>query len=298
MPTEWHDSAKKLFERDPELVADILRDLMGVSSLKGVRLTPFPQVISDKPPGDLIPDLLFLAGPTREPVRCIIVEIQKGDSEDKRRQWPRYLTALWTKYGCPVDLLVICPDEVTARWCGQPIPTNLEEFTCRPKPLPPSRVPAITSAEEVAANPGLGVLSVAYHGADPAVADAFVAGTASAGADLGRTYYDYGYDMSADAVQNMLEELMTTTYRWPHSPTLRKEHEAGFVEGKAEGKAEAKAEAEVKGERNTVLMVLKARNLTPTDEQRELVSACDDLGTLKQWAERAVTATSTEDVFK
>ena len=231
MPTNWHDSAKKVLE-DDTLVGIVLRDCVQVDLGEGTRLTPLPQVVSDKPPADLTPDLVFAAGPVAEPARVVVVEIQKEPSRDKRRQWPRYLTAFWTKCTCPVDLLVVCPDEAVARWCAEPIRTSLEDFTCRPKVLPPSRIPAITCAADVAALPGLGVLSVAYHGAAPGVANAFVAGMASLDPARGKNYYDYGCDMSAPAVRLLLEELMNTTYREIHSPTLRKEHEEGREEGR------------------------------------------------------------------
>jgi hypothetical protein len=44
--------------------------------------------------------------------------------------------------------------------------------------------------------------------------------------------------------------------------------------------------------------VLRARDLQVTDSQRDLVSACDDLEQLKQWAEAALTAERTSDVFQ
>lgn len=83
---------------------------------------------------------------------------------------------------------------------------------------------------------------------------------------------------------------MSSTYQMPHSPTLRKKFEAGLAEGKAK-------EA-VKRERKTVHRLLKARGLTPTEEQSASVEACEDLATLELWSERAETATSTDDVFK
>ena len=58
------------------------------------------------------------------------------------------------------------------------------------------------------------------------------------------------------------------------------------------------AAGEVAGERNTIRMVLKACGLTPTEEQAERVEACDDLDTLKKWAEAALTATNADDIFQ
>lgn len=93
----------------------------------------------------------------------------------------------------------------------------------------------------------------------------------------------------------MMEDLvLSSTDQIPLSPSYQRVHDAGVAEGEAKGEIKAA----IKSGRNTVLMVLKARNLEPTSEQRRLVETCEDLETLKLWAERAVTATSTGDVFR
>jgi hypothetical protein len=45
-------------------------------------------------------------------------------------------------------------------------------------------------------------------------------------------------------------------------------------------------------------MVLKARGLRPTDSEQQLVADCTDLDQLRKWAEAAVTATTTSEVFE
>lgn len=83
---------------------------------------------------------------------------------------------------------------------------------------------------------------------------------------------------------------MASTH-WPVHSKLGKEHYGrGLAEGRAEGRAE--------GERNTVLMVLKARGLRPSETEQQLIAACTDLDQLKKWAEAAVTATTTSEVFE
>ena len=60
---------------------------------------------------------------------------------------------------------------------------------------------------------------------------------------------------------------------------------------------EGLAEDEAIGERNTIRMVLKARRLTLTQDQGKLIDDCDDLSQLKKWAEAALTAEKTSDIF-
>jgi hypothetical protein len=61
------------------------------------------------------------------------------------------------------------------------------------------------------------------------------------------------------------------------------------VEGKVEGKIEAKAEA--------VLALLSRRGIPVSDEARARIEACADIATLDLWFARAITASSTEEVF-
>jgi hypothetical protein len=97
--------------------------------------------------------------------------------------------------------------------------------------------------------------------------------------------------MSPRAVCEILEAIVASTGHWPVYSKLGKEHYGrGLAEGRAEGRAE--------GERNTVLMVLKARGLTPTESEQHLVATCTDLDQLKKWADTAVTATTTSEVFQ
>jgi hypothetical protein len=58
------------------------------------------------------------------------------------------------------------------------------------------------------------------------------------------------------------------------------------------------AEGELAGERNTVLMVLKAPGLRPGESEQQQVAACTDLDQLKKWAEAAVTAPTASQVFQ
>ena len=58
-----------------------------------------------------------------------------------------------------------------------------------------------------------------------------------------------------------------------------------YYRGMAEGKAAA------------VLRVLAVRNLSPTEEQRQAVLACQDQAQLERWLDEAVTAASIATLF-
>jgi hypothetical protein len=226
-----------------------------------------------------------------------VVEAQQERSEGKRQKLPRYAAALWLEFDCPVDVLVICPDETTAAWYAKPIPTKVPGYTFQPRVLHPSRVPSITNARQAARDPAMAVLSVAYHGHDRAVADAFVAGVGSLGGERGLQYYEYGYNMSPRAVCAILEELVTTTH-WPvYSPFAKLHYGRGKAEGLEEGRSEGRTEGLIEGERRALLEVLHARGLEVTEDHRAHVAECTDLEQLKAWVRSAVTAASTSDLF-
>jgi hypothetical protein len=85
------------------------------------------------------------------------------------------------------------------------------------------------------------------------------------------------------------------TTHWPVYSPIAKEH---FGKGKAEGKDEGKAEGKAEEAQATVLMVLEARGLNPTDSERTQVGGCTDLDQLRKWTVAALTASSTRDVFQ
>ena len=145
-------------------------------------------------------------------------------------------------------------------------------------------------------------MSVAYHGADAAVVDAFAAGILSLSPAEAKKYYEYGLRMSPEVVRDALERLMATKYNEPFSKLglsyYGQGREEGLEQGLEQGLEAGREQGLVAGERGTVLMVLKARSLPVSESQRARIDACDDLATLKEWAEAALTAATAEDLFK
>jgi hypothetical protein len=182
-------------------------------------------------------------------------------------------------------VLVVCRDDQTSDWYARPIPTNLRGYTHYPVVLRPSQVPVIRDSADAAERPAVAALSVAYHGTDPGVCQAFADALQSLPPEQAAKYHEYAFDMSPLAVREILEEIMAST-AWPvHSP-FAKEH---FGRGKAEGKAEGEADA--------VLLVLKARCMVVSDAERDRIVECTDLGQLQLWVIRAATAEKTSDLF-
>jgi hypothetical protein len=289
MPSSWHDSVTTIFTEDPELAVQIVTSLNGARLPDGIAVRAEAASFNDRPSTDFQADAVIVAGSARDPVRAVIVEAQKRTLPDKPPQWARYAAQLWTFLRCPVDVLVICPDAKAAFWYARPVPTTLPGYTHLPIVLPPSAVPAIVSAKEAAARPAMAALSVAYHGANPAVCRAFIGGLSQLPHDDAVKYHEHAFNMAPLVVQRILEQLMTSD-TWPVYSPFAKEH---FGRGKQEGKREGKQE----GEAEAVLLVLEARGLEVTDAERERITGCTNLRQLKKWITRAATAEKTSDLF-
>jgi hypothetical protein len=285
MPSAWHDSVTELFRQTPDLAVEILRDLMGVPLPAVIGARVEPPGFNDRPSTDFDADVVIVAGPRHDPVHGIIVEAQQGRRPEKLDAIARYAAALWLMLRCPVDVLVICPDAETATWYGRPITTTLTGYMPCPRALHPDLVPAITDASQVTADPGMGALSVAFHGEVAEVRAAFVAGLTPLKSE-GTQYYEYGYCLSPTVVRKLLEELVAST-SWPVYSPFAKEH---FGRGLAEGEA--------KGEADAVLLVLEARGLDITDAQRDRITGCTDLDQLRTWVRRAATLTAASELFE
>jgi hypothetical protein len=62
-------------------------------------------------------------------------------------------------------------------------------------------------------------------------------------------------------------------------------------------RAEGEAQEKIRGQRHTIRMVARARDLVLSDEQSRLIEDCDDLATLTKWSNTALTAKHPDDIF-
>ena len=93
------------------------------------------------------------------------------------------------------------------------------------------------------------------------------------------------------ASRQRMEEIMSTTFKRDFIDDLEDEAEArGEARGQARGEARGKAE--------DILRLMEARGLKPTEVQRKQVTDCADLTQLNLWFDRAITATTTDEVLR
>src|SRR5215475_13006087 len=163
MPSPWHDGVVHVFRDEPGLAMQVLRDCAGARVPAGLTCRLESPAFNDRPSSDFAADTVVVMGPPRQPAHAVVVEAQQARDGQKRGQLPRYAASLWLLLRCPVDVLVICPDQTTADWYAQPIATSLNGYTLYPHSVGPRQVPAVTDSAFIAASPGLAALSVAMH---------------------------------------------------------------------------------------------------------------------------------------
>ncbi|GIH70422.1 RpnC/YadD family protein [Sphaerimonospora thailandensis] len=301
MPSAVHDTLNLMFRNRPELAVEMLRDQLGVAMPGGLPVQLVGNELNDRPSKDLYPDTVITVGPRHHPVQAIIVEIQREEDEAKQAQLPRYAAALWLQLRCPVRVLVICPQAKVAAWAAKPIPTELPGYTLICHVIGPEQIPVVVDPGKAAAHPELAALSVMTHGDREEVLEAFVAALQHLPGEHAPQYYEYAFRLASEAARHLMEKLMESAV-WPvYSPFAQKHYgkglEAGRAAGLEAGRAAGLQEGRAEGEARAVLAVLQVRGIPFSDADHARITTCTDLDRLDAWARRAVTATSTADLF-
>jgi hypothetical protein len=78
-----------------------------------------------------------------------------------------YVTTVHARLGCPVMLLVVCPQQAVADWCAQPIVIGEPGLVLAPVVLGPDRIPLLTDLDAARRTPELAVLATIAHGNRP-----------------------------------------------------------------------------------------------------------------------------------
>jgi hypothetical protein len=131
----------------------------------------------------------------------------------------------------------------------------------------------------MAANPALATLSFVMHSEqNTQVTDAFTEAMTLLPKAIAPKYTELAYRMSSDTLRKILKGIMATE-TWPVYSPFAKEHYG-------------------RGEADAILLVLKARGVTVTDEQRDRIIHSTDLDQLKEWVTRAATVSDASGLFR
>lgn len=300
MPSYLHEALVELFRHRPSLAAELLADPLGIEVPAHQQVRLESGELGDLSPTEYRADAVVTLSGGGAPVLAVVVEAQLRRDDDKRRSWPVYVATLHARLGCPVMLLVVCPDPATAGWCGTPIVLGHPGFVLTPLVLGPDRVPVVIDEGRAGRSPELAVLSAMAHGSHPRrdlILQALLAALESVDRDHANLYADVVLAALPEAARHHLEELMAIrTYEY-QSDFARRYYGQGRAEGEAKGRAEGEAKGKAEGEAKAVLAFLAARGIEVPNDAYERITDCTDLEQLDIWIRRAATAASVQDLF-
>lgn len=69
-------------------------------------------------------------------------------------------------------------------------------------------------------------------------------------------------------------------------------------EGRAQGRDEGRDEGIAQGQASAILLILEQRGIRVPDAARERITSCGDLGLLRTWLTRSLTAMSAAEIFE
>jgi len=291
VPSHLHETLVEMFRSRPVLAAELLGGPLAVAVPAFEQAQLSSGELTDVDPAEFRADAVVTLTAGEAPVLAVVVEVQLQPKKRKRQSWPAYVANLHARLGCPVLLLVVCPDPAVAAWAAKPVVVGEPGLVLTPLVLGPGQVPVVTDAGLARRSPELAVLSALAHGGRPGqagVLEALLAGLRAVGDDRAGLYADVVLAVLPAAARDYLEALMTTTYEY-QSDFARRYFNQGEAEGEARGRAE--------GEASAVLAILDAREVEVPDDVRADITGCTDLDQLDTWVRRAATATKIHELF-
>ncbi|HEY6495596.1 MAG TPA: hypothetical protein VIZ43_20135, partial [Trebonia sp.] len=242
MVTPQHEAMHRIFQHDRELFARTMRHVFHEDVPVPLQVSILDTDMTESRPhmrrGDsvLLAELL-VEGKAEKYV--VIVESQMRPDKEKERRWPYYVAYLHDKYQCPVVLLVVCNDGVTADWARTPITIGLPGIACMivlARVVGPDNLTAITDPVQAKEDVGLAVLGAITHSRSRQINDILEAlaealdtidtGTATVLAELAEAGL-------ADTDGLTIWRALMTTSTYPYVSHLRSQ---GREEGRQEGR--------------------------------------------------------------
>lgn len=136
-----------MVRRQPQLVPTILRTVFDLEFPDQADATISSESFADFEPAELRCDATVLLDDPSKPSHGVVVEVQTRFEKGKLYSWPAYLATLRRRYKCGTTLLVICPDQASARACAKPIDMGHPGWVLKPLTFHPGMLPRMTDPE-------------------------------------------------------------------------------------------------------------------------------------------------------
>ncbi|MHC5904054.1 hypothetical protein ACVNF4_09130 [Streptomyces sp. S6] len=288
----------RIIQQDPGVFVRVAR-ANGIPFADVVTSKEMPTDLTENHPLERRVDSLLRIYTADSESYLLVVEAQRKKDEDKTASWAYYLSYLYSKYKIPPVLVVVCEDRATAEWAAGPIHIGLKEWTAltlHPIVLGPDNVPVFTTQEQAARDIPMTVLSAILHHRDPeirAILEALVLALRDL-QERDESAAEHFVELTAQGLgkgpyAELWRELVAIDTSFFVSPLSEGIREEGREKGREEGRAVGRAE--------DILRILDRRGVTVSDSDRDLITSCTDLSTLDRWFDRAITATSADEVF-
>ncbi|MFJ4487138.1 hypothetical protein ACIP3D_32865 [Streptomyces longwoodensis] len=286
-----HEGMHRVFQKDPGLVTRTCQQILHIPFPEPREFAVLNADLTEIEPVERRVDTLLRAD-TDEGTYLLVIEAQGKRDESKRGSWAYYLSYLYAKYGWEPVLIVVTQSSATARWAARPIRLGLpgwHSLTLRPLVLSPDNVPVITDEKEAARDVALAVFSAMTHGRGrgaAAILEPLAAALETVEPETAVVFAELVEACLVDAqAQEIWRNLMAPVNYFFKNPVAEKVRDEGREEGREEERAAM------------VLRILEWRGIAVSETVRERVTGCADLELLETWAQRAVHASTAEDLF-
>ncbi|MFB7213846.1 hypothetical protein [Streptomyces sp. NPDC056255] len=287
MVSSPHEAMHRIFQEYPGLFSRV-SEVLGVDIPPPTSATALPTDLTEARPVERRVDTLLRIETEHDGPFLLAIEAQGKKDPRKTASWPYYVSYLHNRYGLPVLLLVVCQDHATAEWAARPISIGVRQWqtlALNPLVAGPHNMPVITDVAEARKDLALATLAAITHADNPDVG-AILKTLSAALRDTPEAIADPIVELTAQGLGNrpaaqQWRNLVAVDLSFYKSPLSEEIRDEGRAEGRAEG----------------LLLVLEARGIALADETREKITSCDDPQLLRQWLNRAATATTIEDVF-
>ena len=289
-----HEAIHRTLQEDPASIGQALQMLgLNVGTIKEASiLSPDATEVN---PLERRPDAVICIETAQTGSFLVIVEVQLRPVDSKWSTWLYYLAYMQEKHELPTALLVLCPDRTVAAWAdveqsfGPPMIAQ-RSASLRPVVCGPDSLPKYTTAEAVAGQIPLAALSVIVHADDPDVESMMTVLAAeieaAAPGDNKFIFADFvSSGVSSTQASHLWRTIMLMSTSYPESPLAKAVAE------------EAAAKATVQARSQDIVDILRLKDVAMSNEERERILACRDTEVLRRWFDRAVKASSIDEVF-
>ncbi|MFE9922776.1 hypothetical protein ACFYQA_14680 [Streptomyces sp. NPDC005774] len=301
MPNVSHDTLHGFLPGRPKALNRAL-DLLDLGIPPGVTTETLPTDASGAPKmftRNMDSVLRVVRPDGREPF-ILLIEAQTGVETKKETSWPYYIAYLRDRYKLEVVLLVLCVDTATAAWAARPLRTGLGRPTqvTVPHVLGPSNVPRVSRIQDASADLDFAAFCLWIHSNDPDIEGILTVVGEALAQDTDREARDdlagliedgLGSEHARKIWRNLMETLFT-----PRRGTIVGD---ARLAGQEEGLKEGLEEGRVAGKAEQLLRLMERRGFSMTEETRQRVTTCTGMPLLDLWFDRAIDATTLDEIF-